>query len=80
MTTGANKQTTSKQQNSNFKLSNYNVLIVDDAPVNLGVLVTFLEKCGLGIRIARSGESALKRVQYELPDICLLYTSDAADD
>ena len=72
MTSGTKKQAAPKPQNSEFKLSNFNVLIVDDAPVNLGVLVTFLEKCGLGIRIARSGESALKRVQYELPDIILL--------
>ena len=57
---------------SMLDLENYNVLIVDDAPINLGVLVTFLENCGLGIRIARSGESALKRVQYDLPDIILL--------
>lgn len=55
-----------------LNLSEYNVLIVDDAPVNLGVIVTFLESYGLGIRIARSGESALQRVQYDLPDIILL--------
>ncbi len=55
-----------------FDLAQYSVLIVDDAPVNLGVLVAFLESYGLGIRIARSGESALRRVQYDQPDIVLL--------
>jgi len=50
----------------------YNILIVDDTPTNLGVIVSFLQSAGLGIRIARSGESALKRVQYDHPDIILL--------
>lgn len=55
-----------------FDLTQYNVLIVDDAPINLGVIVSFLESYGLGIRIARSGESALRRIQYDQPDIVLL--------
>ncbi len=50
----------------------YNILIVDDTPTNLGVIVSFLQSAGFGIRIARSGETALKRVQYNHPDIILL--------
>jgi signal transduction histidine kinase len=50
----------------------YNILIVDDTPVNLEVIIDFLESYGFGIRMARSGESALKRVQYDRPDIILL--------
>lgn len=50
----------------------YNILIVDDTPVNLGVVVDFLQQDGFGIRIARSGESALNRVQYDKPDVILL--------
>lgn len=50
----------------------HNILIVDDTPTNLGVVVSFLQNAGFGIRIARSGESALKRVQYNHPDIILL--------
>ncbi|MEM7114676.1 MAG: response regulator [Chloroflexota bacterium] len=38
----------------------------------MGVIVSFLESYGLGIRIARSGESALRRIQYDQPDIVLL--------
>ncbi len=53
-------------------LAQYSVLIVDDAPINLGVLVQFLESYGLGIRVARSGESALRRAHYDPPDIILL--------
>ena len=45
---------------------------MDDTPVNLGVVVHYLESCGFNIRIARSGETALKRVKYNRPDIILL--------
>ena len=51
---------------------NYDILIVDDTPVNLEVIIDFLDSFGFGIRIARSGKSALKRVAYERPDIILL--------
>jgi len=52
--------------------SAYNILIVDDMPVNLSVVVDYLEEYGFGIRIARSGESALERVGYDPPDLILL--------
>src|SRR5689334_24057234 len=50
----------------------YSILIVDDTPLNLGVVVDYLESYGFGIRIARSGETAIKRVRYAPPDIILL--------
>ncbi len=50
----------------------YNILIVDDTPANLKMLVEYLEHCGFGTRMTRSGENALKRVQYDLPDLILL--------
>lgn len=50
----------------------YSILIVDDTPVNLGVLVDYLEGYGFNIRIARRGETALQRVAYAAPDIILL--------
>lgn len=52
--------------------TDYSILIVDDTPVNLRVIVDYLEACGFHIRIARSGERALKRVQYDQPDLILL--------
>ena len=55
-----------------FNYKNHNILIVDDTPVNLGVIVSYLESLGFGIRTARSGETALKRVQYDPPDLILL--------
>lgn len=55
-----------------FNFEDYSILIVDDTPINLRVIVDFLENYGFEIRIARSGENALKRVQYDPPDIILL--------
>lgn len=52
--------------------ADYSILIVDDTPVNLGVIVDFLQGAGFNIRIARTGKSALKRVQYDQPDLILL--------
>lgn len=50
----------------------YSILIVDDMPVNLGVLVEYLTEYGFNIRIARRGETALQRVHYDAPDLILL--------
>lgn len=60
----------SHQQLEQFE--RYNILIVDDKPINLAVVVEFLQQLGFGIRIARSGESALKKARYDKPDIILL--------
>ena len=57
---------------TDISFENYNILIVDDTPVNLSVVVEFLQNLGFGIRIARSGEKALERVRYNQPDIILL--------
>lgn len=50
----------------------YSILLVDDTPHNLDILVEFLQEYGFGLRIARSGESALQRINYDAPDIILL--------
>lgn len=50
----------------------YYILIVDDTPANLGVIVDYLEQYGFGIMIARSGESALQKACYAPPDLILL--------
>ncbi|MBO9999633.1 MAG: EAL domain-containing protein [Cyanobacteria bacterium SID2] len=48
------------------------ILIVDDDPANLEVLSNFLEMAGYEVLIARDGESAIFRAQYDPPDlICL---------
>jgi signal transduction histidine kinase len=48
------------------------ILIVDDNPTNLAVLSPVLKDCGLKVRIATDGESAIEQVENELPDLILL--------
>jgi DNA-binding response OmpR family regulator len=48
------------------------ILIVDDTPTTLGSVMEFLSQCGYKIWVARSGKSALKKVEYSLPDLILL--------
>lgn len=55
-----------------FESSNYTVLIVDDVVANLNLLIDQLLLHGYQVRVAESGESALKRIQTQRPDIVLL--------
>jgi DNA-binding response OmpR family regulator len=48
------------------------VLIVDDTPANLGVLVSRLEEAGWCVLVAQDGEEAIERVRYVLPDLVLM--------
>ncbi len=48
------------------------VLIVDDNPRSLGVIVSYLEESGINTLIASDGEIALERAKYTHPDIILL--------
>ncbi|MDX2254063.1 MAG: hybrid sensor histidine kinase/response regulator [Pseudanabaenaceae cyanobacterium bins.39] len=48
------------------------VLVVDDNPTNLGVLVTLLRHVGLRVLVATDGESAIEQVAYTQPDLILL--------
>ena len=48
------------------------VLIVDDAPDNLEVLVDVLGGVGFEVIVANSGEQALERLNYSIPDLILL--------
>jgi two-component system, sensor histidine kinase and response regulator len=48
------------------------VLVVDDNPTNLQVLLDALKAAGLKILVARSGESALQQAEYAQPDLILL--------
>ncbi len=53
-------------------MSKQTVLIVDDTPANLGVLVEYLTAAGYRTLIAEDGEDALEQVGHALPDIILL--------
>ncbi len=48
------------------------ILIVDDTPANLGVLLGVLEEAGYEVLVATSGERALTRLAYIQPDLVLL--------
>jgi len=48
------------------------VLIVDDNPTNLNVLMDFLQDSGYTVLVATDGASAVRRAQYAQPDIVLL--------
>ena len=48
------------------------MLIVDDNPVNLGVLTNYLKACGYKTPIATHGEVALTRAKLIAPDLILL--------
>ena len=50
----------------------YIVLIIDDNPTNLGVVVDYLEESGLKIITAKNGEMGIKRAHFAKPDIILL--------
>ncbi len=48
------------------------ILVVDDTPTNIQVLFDVLSGSGYRVAIAKTGESALKRLQDHLPDLILL--------
>lgn len=48
------------------------ILIVDDTPANLAVLVDFLEAVDCKVVVAEDGEDALEIINYSLPDVILL--------
>ncbi len=48
------------------------IMIVDDNRDNLRVLSDFLDEIGFEVWVAPSGETAIERVQYAIPDLILL--------
>jgi CheY-like chemotaxis protein len=48
------------------------ILIVDDTPANLGVLVETLGEAGYQLMVAEDGEEALAQTERTLPDLILL--------
>ncbi len=55
-----------------FQITGHTILIIEDNPNNLGVIVDYLEEMGLKVVVARNGEMGLKRVKIANPDIILL--------
>lgn len=48
------------------------ILLVDDVPENLSLLIDTLKGAGFEIRVAESGERALKQIPFVKPDLILL--------
>jgi two-component system sensor histidine kinase/response regulator len=48
------------------------ILLVDDNPTNLGILLDFLSTSGFRLLVAQDGESAIQQMEYILPDLILL--------
>ncbi len=48
------------------------ILIVDDTPANISVLLEALEQHGYKVLVARDGDSALEQAGYARPDLILL--------
>jgi len=48
------------------------VLIVDDTPANLSLIVDRLEEIGWCVLVAQDGEEAIERVRHVLPDLVLM--------
>jgi two-component system, sensor histidine kinase and response regulator len=55
-----------------FKDGSYKVLIVDDVPENIQILVHLLKEKGLRVNYTDSGAKALKAIKSNLPDLILL--------
>ena len=51
---------------------NKTILIVDDTPANLGLMVSYLEPMGFDVVTAQDGAEALLRAQFVQPDVILL--------
>ncbi|MCH8295046.1 response regulator, partial [Candidatus Poribacteria bacterium] len=48
------------------------ILIVDDVPANIGVLLNYLSQNGFKVLVARDGESAIEQAKFAKPDLILL--------
>jgi DNA-binding NtrC family response regulator len=48
------------------------ILVVDDTPTNVGVLLQVLGREGFKVLVARDGESAIEQARYARPDLVLL--------
>ena len=50
----------------------FKILLVDDTPANLELLIDYLTKANFEIFVAENGRSALERLHYVQPDLILL--------
>ncbi len=59
---------------SSFKpdFHNHSILIIDDTPANVGILVDYLEDLGFEVIVAQNGKEGIRRAQFARPDLILL--------
>lgn len=55
-----------------FDYRNHTLLVVDDNPANLSVIVEYLSEFGFEVIVARNGEKALELAKSAKPDLILL--------
>ena len=55
------------------------VLVVDDTPANIGIVINMLADAGLEVQIATGGEKALELIAIYPPDLVLLDVRQACD-
>ena len=58
--------------NNTVDLSNSNILVVDDTPANLRLLIGILRDVGYKVRPANNGQRALTSIEKEFPSLILL--------
>ncbi|MEO8119594.1 MAG: EAL domain-containing protein [Rhodoferax sp.] len=58
--------------NNTLNFQGYTILIIDDTPANLGVMVEHLEVCGCRVVVAQEGEEGIERAQFIQPDLIFL--------
>lgn len=63
---------TMHSEEGGLDLSRFNILIVDDAPLNRLVVQKMLEQFNFNVREAENGLEAMKEFYYLTPDIVLL--------
>ncbi len=51
---------------------NYNILVVDDEPINLQVVTNHLAEQGFNLQVVASGEEALTAIEKSIPHLVLL--------
>ncbi|MBD2437224.1 response regulator [Nostoc sp. FACHB-110] len=53
-------------------IPNNSILVVDDVPINIKILLEILTQAGYRVSVAKNGKSALEKVEESLPNLILL--------
>jgi two-component system, NtrC family, sensor kinase len=53
-------------------IPNNSILVVDDVPINIKILLEILTQAGYRVTVAKSGKSALEKLEESLPNLILL--------